>query len=59
MAERQPDDLPPAHEGEAGSAAEGSGRRARRSGKGMGRGLAAILAVSPKDESEERRSPSS
>jgi ParB family transcriptional regulator, chromosome partitioning protein len=55
VAEHQPDDLPPAHEGEAGTAAEGSGRRARRSGKGMGRGLAAILAVSPKDESEELR----
>jgi len=48
VAERQLDDLTQAHSGEAGS-------RARRSGKGMGRGLAAILSAAPKDEDEELR----
>ena len=48
MAEREPDDLPAAHSSEAGG-------RARRSGRGMGRGLAAILSVAPKDEPEELR----
>lgn len=48
MAERQQDDLTPPLSSEAGG-------RARRGGKGMGRGLAAILSAAPKDESEELR----
>ncbi|MHB8693697.1 MAG: ParB/RepB/Spo0J family partition protein [Solirubrobacteraceae bacterium] len=44
MAE-QPDDVPQAH----------SARRSGKGTKGMGRGLAAILAASPKDDPEELR----
>jgi ParB family chromosome partitioning protein len=48
VAERQQEDLALVQAREAQA-------RSRRSGKGMGRGLAAILSAAPKDDSEELR----